>query len=362
MESLSQNNFDFSLSDQLTLSVNYWCHTCKQQVLCSMDEEMGLKCSNCSGYFCEVLENEYEQTFQHPADFQPFQLMSWENNIDDDNSIEALSLENTRSPQSSSGNNNRSNLSPITEAHLGDSLRQTQNQAQESPLTTPQNQGNSHQLEELPLELERQLNAISGGSVDAQAVQNNEILGTILEMALQRIRTNNREFSNAVLTRAYIRVMGSNPAPSFRRRRLMQDFGSLYNDSPQGIFQDIIEDYIERPELPSLGSGGFFSNYIEQLIQQLSENDINRFGTPPASKQAIEALKQFQAKDFQNSTADCCVCQELLKDYEESQSVSNQKKNLSQELISPRSNRQVPNQPTQIEDKDQNNRLSNMQT
>lgn len=37
---------------------------------------------------------------------------------------------------------------------------------------------------------------------------NNELISNILEMALNRIRSNNSDFSNAVLTRAHIRVRG----------------------------------------------------------------------------------------------------------------------------------------------------------
>ncbi|CAN1237993.1 hypothetical protein LINGRAPRIM_LOCUS2015 [Linum grandiflorum] len=44
-----------------------------------------------------------------------------------------------------------------------------------------------------------------------------------------------------------------------------------------------------------LGGGGFrlpvnVGDYFEQLIQQLAENDPNRYETPPASKSAIDAL------------------------------------------------------------------------
>lgn len=71
-------------------------------------------------------------------------------------------------------------------------------------------------------------------------------------------------------------------------RRFFPSFGSLYNNSPQGVFQDILEDQLERYEFPfplgvaaaggalgaglfgsgigigsALGGGAFFNNYIE---------------------------------------------------------------------------------------------------
>lgn len=61
-----------------------------------------------------------------------------------------------------------------------------------------------------------------------------------------------------------------NLRPSLRMRRLFPDYGSLYNNSPSGIFQDMLEDYMERPNNNNsttgaglFGSAGIFSNYIE---------------------------------------------------------------------------------------------------
>jgi len=44
--------------------------------------------------------------------------------------------------------------------------------------------------------------------INADTIQNNDFLRSILDVALQRIRSNNEQFSNAVLTRAHIRIVG----------------------------------------------------------------------------------------------------------------------------------------------------------
>lgn len=59
------------------------------------------------------------------------------------------------------------------------------------------------------------------------------------------------------------------------------------------------------------GQGG-----LEQLIQQLAENDPNRYGTPPASKAAVEAMPTIKiTQDHLNSDASqCAVCKETFEE------------------------------------------------
>ncbi|KAK1371957.1 RING-type E3 ubiquitin transferase [Heracleum sosnowskyi] len=54
---------------------------------------------------------------------------------------------------------------------------------------------------------------------------------------------------------------------------------------------------------------------LEQLIQQLSENDPNRHGPPPAAKSAVEGLKSVEIRD-EMSDGDywqCAVCMEIFE-------------------------------------------------
>lgn len=46
--------------------------------------------------------------------------------------------------------------------------------------------------------------------VTAANIENNELLRSVLDVALQRIRSGNTQFQNAVLTRAHIRIVGKN--------------------------------------------------------------------------------------------------------------------------------------------------------
>ncbi|KAH1031108.1 hypothetical protein J1N35_043282 [Gossypium stocksii] len=62
--------------------------------------------------------------------------------------------------------------------------------------------------------------------------------------------------------------------------------------------------------LPANIGDYFIGPGLEQLIQQLAENDPNRYGTPPASKSAIDALPSVKiAKNNLNSEFNqCAVC------------------------------------------------------
>lgn len=56
----------------------------------------------------------------------------------------------------------------------------------------------------------------------------------------------------------------------------------------------------------------FIGPGLEQLIQQLAENDPNRYGTPPAAKTAIASLPDVKIEQVQLSSdeAQCAVCKE----------------------------------------------------
>jgi E3 ubiquitin-protein ligase RNF115/126 len=64
----------------------------------------------------------------------------------------------------------------------------------------------------------------------------------------------------------------------------------------------------------------FIGSGLEQLIQQLAENDPNRYGTPPASKKAIEALPTMKVTEEMMKSEmnnQCAVCKDEFEGGEE---------------------------------------------
>uniref|UniRef100_A0A5B6ZW55 RING-type E3 ubiquitin transferase n=1 Tax=Davidia involucrata TaxID=16924 RepID=A0A5B6ZW55_DAVIN len=71
---------------------------------------------------------------------------------------------------------------------------------------------------------------------------------------------------------------------------------------------------------PGFGLRGNLGDYfidhgLEQLIQQLAENDPNRYGTPPASKLAVEALPNIKVTDelLASDSSQCAVCKDTFE-------------------------------------------------
>ncbi|GMP32876.1 hypothetical protein CsSME_00006436 [Camellia sinensis var. sinensis] len=67
--------------------------------------------------------------------------------------------------------------------------------------------------------------------------------------------------------------------------------------------------------LPSNLGDYFIGPGLEQLIQQLAENDPNRYGTPPASKSAVEALLDIKITDesLSSDSSQCAVCKDTFE-------------------------------------------------
>ncbi|KAJ4897788.1 E3 ubiquitin-protein ligase RING1-like [Raphanus sativus] len=82
--------------------------------------------------------------------------------------------------------------------------------------------------------------------------------------------------------------------------------------------QFVIENHPSDPSSRVPGNLGdyFFGPGLEQLIQQLAENDPNRYGTPPASKSAVEGLPTVKVtKDMMRSEMNqCAVCMDEFED------------------------------------------------
>ncbi|OWM62713.1 hypothetical protein CDL15_Pgr020007 [Punica granatum] len=63
----------------------------------------------------------------------------------------------------------------------------------------------------------------------------------------------------------------------------------------------------------------FIGPGLEQLIQQLAENDPNRYGTPPASKSAVAALPVVKISEelLSSDSSQCAVCKDAFEIGEE---------------------------------------------
>ncbi|KAE8672659.1 RNF181 protein [Hibiscus syriacus] len=112
-----------------------------------------------------------------------------------------------------------------------------------------------------------------------------------------------------------------NPGSNFHNPNPFSD--SLFSSSdPFFSFIPLLSTMNSSPspasvDLPSSRRSGIFHGPgLEQLIQRLAENDPNRYGTPPASKSAIDSLPSVKiAKDLLNSKSNqCAVC---MDDFEE---------------------------------------------
>ncbi|XP_075482299.1 E3 ubiquitin-protein ligase RING1-like [Primulina tabacum] len=64
--------------------------------------------------------------------------------------------------------------------------------------------------------------------------------------------------------------------------------------------------------LPTNLGDYFMGPGLEQLIQQLAENDPNRYGTPPASKSVMEGLPDIKISDemLASDSSQCAVCKD----------------------------------------------------
>ncbi|KAL2553452.1 E3 ubiquitin-protein ligase [Forsythia ovata] len=71
--------------------------------------------------------------------------------------------------------------------------------------------------------------------------------------------------------------------------------------------------------LPSNLGDYFVGPGLEQLIQQLAENDPNRYGTPPASKSAVDGLPDIKITEelLASDSSQCAVCKDSFELNEE---------------------------------------------
>ncbi|MED6179807.1 hypothetical protein PIB30_004452 [Stylosanthes scabra] len=110
----------------------------------------------------------------------------------------------------------------------------------------------------------------------------------------------------------------SSPRPQFVQSEMFDPFMFLQNHL-QGLRADgaNVQFEINHPSEPGFRLPANIGDYflgpgLEQLIQQLAENDPNRYGTPPASKTAVENLPTVTVDDelLNSEHNECAVCQD----------------------------------------------------
>lgn len=243
-------------------STRYWCHQCSRVVAPVMEVE-SIKCSLCQSEFMEEMD----------------------------------SVRTDHHHQNDSGSESEPGISLWAPILLG-------------MMNTPRHTPRIRQLGSDEENEEENRHQVGGGELEldpeVELERRRRTSATILHL-LQSIRTgmtsesennaagggdNNlepeRERERLILINPFSQTIivhgGSNRGNPFDSSNLSQ------NHHPFGSFGDYF-----------LGPG------LEQLLQHLSENDPNRYGTPPAQKKAVEAMPTVTIEE---NSIQCCVCLE----------------------------------------------------
>ncbi|KAJ7288999.1 hypothetical protein O6H91_19G062500 [Diphasiastrum complanatum] len=116
----------------------------------------------------------------------------------------------------------------------------------------------------------------------------------------------------------------ANPQPRGGRRRMDAD-----SSDPMVLLQREMENFFGdggrmdpfhdsgppgrgARRLPGHLGDYFFGPNLDQLMQHLAENDPNRYGTPPASQSAVDAMPSIRItrEHLRSDSAECAVCKE----------------------------------------------------
>lgn len=232
------------------LATRYWCHMCSQTVNPVMEAE--IKCPFCrSGFVEEMGEDDHDSS--DPADVRA----------------------------------NNSLWAPILMELMNDPVRRRRNQSVDS-------------VEDNQNETQNESNETGNNGRE-----------TDLDWQLQEILRRRRRHSAAVLQllqgiRAGLSVdsestgNGDNNDNNPERVILINPFNQTIT----------VQSSADMDSVPAGSLGDYFIGPgFEMLLQRLAENDPNRYGTPPAKKEAVEALATVKIEE----TLQCSVC---LDDFE----------------------------------------------
>lgn len=259
----------------------YWCHMCSQMVDPIMEVET-IKCPFCQSGFVEEIESATAD-HHHPPDF--------DGGSDSDRALSLwapILLGMMSNPR-------RRRRSRRLEFDIEDD-----NEGRDSIHDDNNNNSNNNGDHQRDSELDRELDAIirrrrRSSATILQLLQGIRAGMLSAESENQERETREQDNNNSsTRDREHERVILINP---FNQTIIVQGSYDLNNNNPIG----------NNPQNP-IGSLGdyFIGPGLDLLLQHLAENDPNRYGTPPAQKEAVEAMPTVKIEQ----SLQCSVCLE----------------------------------------------------
>ncbi|XP_010480093.1 PREDICTED: E3 ubiquitin-protein ligase RING1-like [Camelina sativa] len=231
------------------VATRYWCHMCSQTVDPVMEAE--IKCPFCHNGFVEEMGD------------------------DDDHVHDSSDTADARA--------NNSLWAPILMELMTDPVRRRRNQSVESVEDNQNETGDNNNNNNNNTDLDSQLQEILRRRRRHSAAVLQLLQGIRAGLSLESETTGNGDNDN-------------NP----ERVILINPFNQTIT----------VQTSADRDSVPAGSLGDYFIGPgFEMLLQRLAENDPNRYGTPPAKKEAVEALSTVKIEE----TLQCSVC---LDDFE----------------------------------------------
>ncbi|CAH1452834.1 unnamed protein product [Lactuca virosa] len=256
-------------------STRYWCHVCNRVVETFREAET-IKCSSCNGGFVEEHDSVRADDHNHQH-----QLAG------DSESDRAMSLWAPILLGMMSNPRRRRRLRQIENNEENDE-NEDHNDSEERYRRYHREGGES--------ELDRELESIMRRRRRSSAAIVQLLQGIRAGMITQS--ENNADREGGESNRDRDRVILINP---FSNTIIVQGGGSGANSFDSSG--------VGGPQNHPIGSLGdyFVGPGLELLLQHLAENDPNRYGTPPAKKEAVEAMPIVK---IQEDSVQCSVCLE----------------------------------------------------
>ncbi|XP_051142634.1 E3 ubiquitin-protein ligase SIRP1-like [Andrographis paniculata] len=268
-------------------SSRYWCHMCSQTVNPIMEVD-SVKCPICQSGFVEEMSSA-----SAPNSDPPLELGS--------DSDRALSLWAPILLGMISNPRRRRRIRNM-EFEEEDNNEDDNNTAAAATTTTNNDQSvlsiDSHGHQERDTELDRELESI----IRRRRRRSSAAILQLLQGIRAGILAETANLEN--MQQQQLQLEGGDRENDNRGERVI-----LINPFNQTIIVQGSYDSQNRIPAPAPAPIGSFGDYfigpsLDLLLQHLSENDPNRYGTPPAQKEAVEALPKVKVEE----TLQCSVC------------------------------------------------------